>query len=149
MITQSLLDMMKTKQSERQTIIDYLEWNDLLIVTGYRQELKLIDNTKWCGKNKALIGKKDLKKLSLDEVKDILLWCMLGIQGKIKGTSILLDITVNEYNELKSVSYEVQTDEKCIAGNGRIIKMKATRQEKEKAYDIWMKVLKEKENEEA
>ena len=143
MVTQTLLDRMRTKQSERDRIIDYLEWYDLLIVTGYRQELKLIDNAKWWGgKNKALIGKKDLRKLNLDEIKDILAWCKLGIEGKIKGTSVLLDITIDDYNELKSVSYEVQTDEKVIAGKGRVIKMKATEQEKKQAYDIWMKEVK-------
>lgn len=148
MITQTLLDRMRTKQSERDRIIDYLEWHDLLIVTGYRQELKLIDNTKWGGKNKALIGKKDLRKLNLDEIKDILAWCKLGIEGKVKGTSVLLDITINEYNDLKSVSYEIQTDEKVIAdsGKGRIIKMKATEQEKKQAYDIWMKEVKRNES---
>ena len=145
MRTDSLLSSMRTKQSERQRIIDYLEWYDLLIVTGYRQELKYIDNTKWGGKNKALIGKKDLNKLKNDEVKDILAWCKLGVVGKIKGTSILLDITIDDYNDLKSVSYEVQTDEKVIAGKGRIIKMQATKEEKEQAYSIWMKEVKKHE----
>jgi len=129
----------KTKRQ----IIKYLKYWDYLITVAHDKPAEFIDHgpNEFLPQHMVVVGSGNLRTASLEEVKEMAQWILLGYRDRIKGTSIILDFNIMEDSSFEVKQYETTTGDYCeITPRGYNFKTKrpATRAEKKKAYDIFI-----------
>ena len=135
----------------KRQIVNYLKRWDYLLVVPYDKPAEFVDHgpNEFLPQRMVVVGSKNIKVASLDEVKDMAQWILLGYKSRIRGTSIILDfnliteigmwvvsqfeITKGEFHERTPYGYTIAT--------GR----PATKAEKKRAYGIFINSIKELE----